>query len=325
MNFLHKPVLLKEVLELFHQSPFRSIQTKTGVGMGTGANAGTEGLKYLDLTFGRGGHLRAMFQRFPNLQALALDADPEAIVYGKKNFAHLLATKRLCLRRMNYSSFHPASQHENKKEQFHFILMDLGLSSPQLEKAERGFSFYQNGQLDMRINPEKGTLCAKEVLASFSQRDLIQLFQTLGEIRRPYRVVEAIVHQRKTQPLSTTAELASLIEKYEKKRARAKSSLHPATPYFLALRLYVNQELNHLQESLKNLLPEALFPGGRLIVISFHSLEDRLVKRSFQKVAHQKGLGQASRSPILASQEEILSNSRSRSAKLRYFDRSWSQ
>ena len=357
MHFPHQPVLLKEVLELFHQSyqatkatkaprsyqssqSYQSHQSSQSYQNSQSCSSPhppqEEGeppsqpdpqshpevlgssLRYLDLTFGRGGHLRVLFEHFPGLQALALDADPEAIAYGKKTFASLVKEKRLCFRQANYSSFLPQGQ-----APFHFILMDLGLSSPQLEKAERGFSFYQKGPLDMRINPEEGTLCAKEVLETFSQKDLIQLFQVLGEQRNPHRVVEAIVRQRKTQPLSTTADLARLVEKHEKKRG-SRGSLHPATLYFLALRLYVNRELQHLQECLKNLLPQALVPGGRLIVISFHSLEDRIVKKSFQEAARRKGLGKASRSPMLASPGEILSNPRSRSAKLRYFDRTLS-
>ena len=179
-------------------------------------NPKSKTLKYLDLTFGRGGHFSAMFQHFPQLQSLALDADPEAIAYGKKAFAQLLKEKRLSFRQANYSSFQP----KKEEEKFDFILMDLGLSSPQLEKAERGFSFYQKGPLDMRINPQGESLSAKDILESFSQEELIQLFQVFGEQKQPYRVVKAIVRQRQKKNLSTTTELANLIEAHEKKFKR---------------------------------------------------------------------------------------------------------
>lgn len=193
--------------------------------------------------------------------------------------------------------------------------MDLGVSSPQLDDPERGFSFYHDGPLDMRMDPTQGT-SAQEIVNTWTEVGLQRVFMELGEIPRPHRVVKAILQDRREKPFTTTSQLSQLIERVEGWRKKGR---HPATQYFLALRLLVNEELDGLKESLPLLMEKALRPGGRLLVITFHSLEDRIVKNIFKD---RKDLGvPVNKKVIVPSREEILENPRSRSAKLRVFSR----
>ena len=287
---LHTPVLLQELLSLFSSDqPPQSI---------------------LDCTFGRGGHSLAFLKRFPKAVILALDRDETAIEFGwtLKEFKE----KKIELLNQNFYEF-PFTFKE--KRTFDLVLMDLGASSPQLDDRERGFSFYKEGPLDMRMD-SKQTFTAKDIINQYSKQDLIQLFQTYGEIRNPYKVVSDIVTQRKRKKIETTTELSQLIQKYY----GFYRNKHPATTWFLALRIAVNEELTGLERCLKAYL-NLLKPKAYWAVISFHSLEDRLIKRAFRQFFKEKKGIICNKKVIQAQAEEKQKNPRSRSAKLRIFQK----
>lgn len=261
-----------------------------------------------DGTFGRGGHLQALLQKFPEVKAVAFDRDFEAIEYGKIKFVNQLAAGTLQLVHQDYRAFDC-----EKWGSFDFMLLDLGVSSPQLDLGHRGFSFYHEGPLDMRMNLQD-PVTAAIILNEWSEDDLNRMFQELGEIRRPFRVVRAILHDRKTQPWETTTQLAGMIERVEGWRVKGH---HPATQYFMALRMAVNSELEGVQKGLRQCLA-GLREGGRLAVITFHSLEDRIVKQVFR--GEVTGFC-VNKKVIQASEEEVKINPRARSAKLRIFQK----
>jgi 16S rRNA (cytosine1402-N4)-methyltransferase len=286
----HQPVLLLPVLE------------------GLAFRSRDEALRYLDGTFGRGGHYQGLRKFYHNLSTLAFDQDAEAVTKGQFRFQSDISSGALDLVLGNYSEFV-----KEKYGNFDIMLLDLGVSSPQLDEASRGFSFYHDGPLDMRMNQDQ-TITAEYLINTLAEDELIRVFKEYGEIFRPFRVVRAIVHDRKTKAFKTTQELAGLIERVD---GWHKKGFHPATQYFMALRLAVNQELEILKESLPRFI-EGLNPGGRLAVISFHSLEDRIVKWIFK----ESSLGeQIHKKVIEASESELKANSRARSAKLRIFER----
>jgi 16S rRNA (cytosine1402-N4)-methyltransferase len=291
-EFGHVPVMVKEILEAFE--PLRS----------------RENLRYFDGTFGRGGHFRAVNALFDGkITSMVMDQDEEAIVHAMESFQPLVQDGRLHVVHGNFSQFseHPA-------EPFDMMLLDLGVSSPQLDTKERGFSFYHDGPLDMRMNQSQH-MTAEILLNTATEAELTTMFQELGEIRQPFRVVRAIAHDRRTKAFKTTRELASLIERVDGWRVKGQ---HPATRYFMALRLSVNNELGVLEHTLPQLM-SALKDGGRLAVLSFHSLEDRIVKTVFRD-SPVEGF-QIHKKVIVPTQEECKSNGRSRSAKLRVFQR----
>jgi len=268
-----------------------------------------------DGTFGRGGHARAVLAAYPGARLLAFDWDEEAIGFGRKAFAGEIADGRLILHRASYTRF----KEEREKAgaawpgAFDLMLLDLGVSSPQLDQAERGFSFYHDGPLDMRMD-QRGDVTAADIVNTWDEQDLAKLFIEYGEIQRPFRVVRAIVHDRQhKKPFSSTRELASMIERVD---GWHKKGSHPATRYFLALRLKVNEELTGIEQALPDLIG-GLAEGGVLAVITFHSLEDRVVKNVFKDHLH---LGQlVNKKVIKPSDEEVARNPRARSAKLRAF------
>lgn len=288
----HYPVMLQEVLAAFY--PYRSQQD----------------VSYFDGTFGRGGHYMAIRQVVPQMKATVMDQDLAAIEYAKNRFQTEVQKGDLEVIHGNFSKF---SEHNLKK--FDMMLLDLGVSSPQLDQADRGFSFYHDGPLDMRMNQQQG-LTAEVLVNTATEEDLIRIFKEYGEVYRPSRVVRAIVHDRKTKAFQSTNQLASLIERVDGWQVKGH---HPATKYFMALRLAVNSELEVVGEALPAMM-KALKPGGRLAVITFHSLEDRIVKNIFRD---SEELGRpVYKKVIVPSQEELDMNSRSRSAKLRVFERS---
>lgn len=267
---------------------------------------------FIDGTFGRGGHSKAILQAFPNSKLIGLDWDQDAVDYAKSEFAEFISAGRVEIHRANFTEF--ASVLGDRP--LVGVLLDLGVSSPQLDTAERGFSFYKDGPLDMRMDQRKETTAA-EIVNTWGDQDLIQLFQKWGEIRRPHRVVNAIVADRKENPFTRTQPLAEMIARVDGWR---KKGHHPATNYFMALRIAVNSELEVLEDSLPT-MAERLLAGGRLLVITFHSLEDRIAKVIF-KALSQKGLGMpVNKKVIQASRDEQKSNPRSRSAKLRVFEK----
>ena len=287
---MHKPVLLDEVVRLAGELRPRTI---------------------LDGTFGRGGHARALMAANPEARVWAFDRDRAAVDHAEAALGAELASGRL---RVEHLNFHGIGAYENGPPGgFDVILLDLGVSSPQLDEAERGFSFYHDGPLDMRMDQSRGESAA-DLVNGWSEVELIDLFARYGEIRRPQRVARAIVADRKEKPFTTTRALAGLIERVE---GWARKGHHPATRYFLALRMAVNEELTGLQSCLPDLM-RALSPRGRLLVLTFHSLEDRIIKYAFK----ESDLGfPLFKKVIVPSREEEQGNPRARSAKLRVFQR----
>ena len=292
---LHIPIMYQEILDIFSE--------KTG-------SKGT----FLDATFGRGGHTKKFLDTFPNIQVTALDQDPDAIEYGNREFSEYIKNKRLRIKKSNFSKYDTNDSAPGYDTRYDGILMDLGVSSPQLDTASRGFSLYHEGPLDMRMDPTQD-LSAKEIVNNWDERDLADLFFKYGDVRKSFRVAKAIVNKRNEKPFETTLELADVIAK---SLGWKKSGHHPATECFQALRIVVNDELNAAHEGISN-LAEMLNNNGRLFVITFHSSEDRLVKRLLLTLGH---IGKpVFKKVIQPSKEEQKFNPRSRSAKLRVFER----
>lgn len=280
----HVPVLAEEVIEAFSSM--------------TGKN----NLSYFDGTFGRGGHYTLLKNNYNITRAVATDQDLQAIAFAKENYPEVT---------IHHINFHNFS--ETNTEKFDMMLADLGVSSPQLDQADRGFSFNKDGPLDMRMNQNQ-SMTAARIVNEFTEDDLFKLFREYGEIPNPARVIRAIVEDRKTKHFTTTLQLAGLIERVD---GWHKKGFHPATQYFMALRLVVNQELYVVEEGIKNLMLQ-LNDGGRLAVISFHSLEDRIIKNLFK----DSDLGfSVNKKVIVPSEEECKTNPRARSAKLRIFQK----
>lgn len=267
---------------------------------------------YVDATLGGGGHAEAILERLESGRLLGLDRDPLAIAHARKRLetfgsrAVIMPGNFAEIDRLHAASGMPPADG---------VLADLGMSSMQLDDAERGFSFNLPGPLDMRMDPESPATAA-ELVNRLPERELADLIFKFAEERHSRRIARAIL---KARPIRTTTELAQVVTRAIPSRAGL-HQIHPATRTFMALRLAVNRELENLTEFLAKVL-RVLAPGGRLVVISFHSLEDRLVKRAFLA---WKGDGRArilTRRVVRASDDEIESNPRARSAKLRAIER----
>ncbi len=284
---------------------------------------------YLDGTFGRGGHARGVLAQLgPGGRLLLMDKDPEAIAVAEREFG---GDARVEIRR---GSFADLARWDAVAGGLDGVLFDLGVSSPQLDVAARGFSFGKDGPLDMRMDPDAGESAA-QWLARAGEAEIADVLYTLGEERQSRRIARAIVARRTQAPLTRTAELAELIASVMPRGGAVsdKSRIHPATRSFQAIRIFVNRELADLETGLDAVLA-ALKPGGRLAVISFHSLEDRIVKRFITRQAKApagnrrlpeatgfvptlRALGDAQR----ADAAEVDANPRSRSAVLRVAER----
>ncbi|MCX7556482.1 16S rRNA (cytosine(1402)-N(4))-methyltransferase RsmH [Xanthomonadaceae bacterium JHOS43] len=276
--------------------------------------------RYLDGTFGRGGHAQAVLERLgPEGRLLVMDKDPEAIAVAR---ALSEADARVAVRQ---ASFATLAEWDQAAAGLDGVLLDLGVSSPQLDEARRGFSFQQDGPLDMRMDPEAGESVA-DFLARADEKDIADVLWLYGEERQSRRIARAIVARRSGDPLVTTAQLADLVAATIGRREPGK---HPATRTFQALRIHVNRELDDLRDGLDAAL-DRLRPNGRLAVISFHSLEDRIVKQFI--AGHSRAPAGNRRLPqvdafvpklraiggaITATAEEVARNPRSRSAVLR--------
>jgi len=276
--------------------------------------------RYLDGTFGRGGHARGVLDRLgPEGRLLVMDKDPEAMAVAR---SELGADTRVAMRQ---ASFARMADWDAAGAGLDGVLLDLGVSSPQLDQAGRGFSFQQEGPLDMRMDPTCGESAA-EFLARADEKEIAEVLWQHGEERMSRRIARAIVAHRVGAPLTTTLELADLVAATIGRREPGK---HPATRTFQALRIHVNRELEELREGLDAAL-ECLRPGGRLVVISFHSLEDRIVKQFM--LGHARAPAGNRRLPAAgtftprlrilgrpgrASAPELASNPRARSAVLR--------
>jgi 16S rRNA (cytosine1402-N4)-methyltransferase len=301
---LHQSVLMAEVLEQLAIRP--------------------DGI-YVDATFGRGGHSQAILNQLGSEgRLLAMDKDPDAVAYAKEHFAH---DHRFTIQHGSFSTLQSFLSQQNLFGKVDGLFFDLGVSSPQLDEAERGFSFMRSGKLDMRMDFSSG-IDAATWIASVSEKDLANVLYEYGEERHSRRIAKAIVMERDKAAIITTQQLAEVIAAAHPAWQFGK---HPATKSFQAIRIAINHELDDLHTGL-SLSIEALKVGGRLLVISFHSLEDRIVKHFMQKqersphdlpaklpIKHDnyipkfKRLGRA----IKPGTEEINSNPRARSAVLR--------
>jgi len=283
--------------------------------------------KYVDGTFGRGGHSRLILERLgPNGHLLGFDKDPEAI-----RVAEALAAEDA-----RFSWFHGSfaelalAMARRDWEEIDGLLLDLGVSSPQLDDPSRGFSFMRDGPLDMRMNPHQSPSAA-EWLATADEKDIANVIWRYGEERFSRRIARLVVERRQEAPIETTRQLAELVSEAVPKKEKHK---HPATRTFQAIRIFINRELEDLEVCLQA-AAERLAPGGRLVVISFHSLEDRLVKRFMRDLARGPKLPRGI--PVTAEQEqsafrlvgkankagaeEVSDNVRARSAVMRVLER----
>lgn len=237
---------------------------------------------YLDCTFGRGGHSSGILNLLNDSgRLLALDRDIDAI--NSSQAKQMLEDSRFSLHHASFAELTAVVEQHGYLSKVDGILMDLGVSSPQLDTAERGFSFLRDGPLDMRMDSEHG-LSAAEYLARVDEKELVRVLFEYGEERFARRIAKAVVDQRQQQALQTTLQLAKLIENSVPFRDKHK---HPATRSFQAIRIEINQELEQIKTGLKQ-AADVLAPGGRLVVIAFHSLEDRIVKRFIRDQAGPK-------------------------------------
>lgn len=259
---------------------------------------------YLDATVGGGGHSRRILEAAPDVRVTALDQDPSALAAAQENLAEF--GDRLHVHALNFADFAPGNL------RFDGILADLGVSSAQFDQGERGFSFRHTAPLDMRMNPRQ-PLSAADLINTEDEAELARIFYIYGEERLSRRIARRIVEQR---PFETTTELAEAIARCVPPKYRY-GRIHPATRVFQALRIAVNRELEVLEQFLEA-APSWLAPGGRIVIISFHSLEDRMVKHGFR---NHPLLTVLTKKPIEAEEAEIQTNPRSRSAKLRVAER----
>ncbi len=273
----HVPVLYQEALDLLNVQP---------------------GQVYVDATLGGAGHTQGILER--GGLVIGLDQDPEAVERAKA-----LNHPNLRVYQANFRNLLEVLK-EAGVEKVAGILADLGVSSFHLEDPGRGFSYQKEGPLDMRMGTEGPT--AEEVVNTLPLEELYRLLRDLGEEKQAHRIAKAIVEVRRKARIRTTTELAEIV----RRAVGFRKAGHPARKTFQALRMYVNDELGALEAFLRQ-AEEALAPGGRLVVITFHSLEDRLVKRFLK----ESGLKVLTKKPIAPSPEEVAKNSRSRSAKLR--------
>ncbi|MCW8944792.1 MAG: 16S rRNA (cytosine(1402)-N(4))-methyltransferase RsmH [Sedimenticola sp.] len=303
----HLPVLFHEALEALNM-------TSDGI--------------YIDGTFGRGGHSAAMLQRLDERGSLlAIDKDPDAIASAAERFA---GDARFEIKQGSFAMLEQFAQEQGCFGRVNGVLLDLGVSSPQLNKSERGFSFLNDGPLDMRMDNTSG-VSAADWLKIAEVDEMAQVFKTYGEERFAKRIARAIAEARVERPIETTRQLSEIVSAANPSWEKGK---HPATRCFQAIRIYINKELDDIKACLEQSL-RVLAPGGRLVVISFHSLEDRIVKRFMRDAARGEQfpagipvteqqrnaslnlIGKA----IKPSREEVDQNPRSRSAVLRVAER----
>ncbi len=303
----HQPVMLEEVVKWLNPQP---------------------GQVMVDCTVGCGGHSLGLVPHLmPRASSavrhveiapghlIAIDRDPDALEIARRrlvefqphveflhdNFCHL--PERLSMLGLS---------------KVHGVVADLGVSSLHLERSERGFSFLRDGPLDMRMDPTQA-LTAAEIVAQWSEDELAMMIERYGEERWAFRIANRIVRARRQQPLRTTTQLARVVAEAVPAQ-RPSRRIHPATRTFQALRIVVNDELESLEQFLR-ILPEVLAPGGRAVLISFHSLEDRLVKYAFRQGAKAGVFQVVTKKPLRPASSEVAENPRSRSAKLRVVER----
>jgi len=307
MNF-HKPVLLNEVIELLELKKNQNV---------------------IDCTVGGGGHaIEILKKTSPKGKLLGIDLDPLAIKHAEKALKKY--SSRITLVCDNYKNINKIKRNVFNTIQIHAILCDLGLSSGQLKDNTRGFSYQASGDLDLRFGPGVGLLTARKIINTYKENELIKIFKEYGEEKLARPIAGAIIEKRRQQKIERPTELAQIIKSIYLRKFKTKSKIHPATKVFQALRIEVNQEL----ENIKSFLPEAvkLLPKkGRLAVITFQGLEDKIIKEFIKRETrdcicppkapacvcnHQASIIKVTSKPVKPSSKEVRDNPRARSAKL---------
>ncbi len=289
----HEPILVETFLSFFSELTIRH---------------------YIDGTVGAGGHAHAILEAHPEIERLyGFDRDPEALEIAGETLKPF--QEKTTLIHANFLDFN-----RYVPESVEGIFLDLGVSSMQLDRPEKGFSLYKEGPLDMRMDPSSD-LDAESVVNFCSEKDLGKIFRDYGEEPRWRAAAKAIVEARRKKPLKTTTDLTEALKSVLTWGGRRGKKINPMTLVFQGLRIYVNDELGGLEKALPKGI-EALAPGGRFGVLTFHSLEDRIVKHTFRQFASQeKTIKILTKKPLIADAEEIKRNPRSRSAKLRFIEK----
>ncbi len=288
LSRIHRSVMTQEVIEFLCPSP---------------------GGVYLDATAGMGGHCEAILRNEPRIKRLiAMDWDQEALAIARERLKEF--QEKIKFFQANFKDM-DAVLAEEAEPGFNGIVMDLGLSSFQLDQSGRGFSFMKDEPLDMRMD-RSGTVMASDMVNSLPKERLEELIKVYGEERWAGKIAEAIERRRQERPIFSTSELSDIVSKAIPRRFHPRK-IHPATKTFQAIRIAINREFENLTQALEK-APDCLLPGGRLVIISFHSLEDRIVKHHLRK---DQRLEVLTKRPIVPKTGEVLSNPRARSAKLR--------
>jgi len=310
-NYHHIPVMLEEVMANLKVAPDKF---------------------YIDATLGGGGHAIEIAQKIqPKGKIIGIDLDPKAVEVTREKAKRLKLIQNIILVKQNFTKIKKIA-YDNGLSQTDGILLDLGLSSGQLQDQQRGFSFLAEGRLDMRFSGlSSNELNACHLVNKLSQKELTKIFSEYGQEPLAKEIARRIIFIRKKQPIIKPRQLVEIVRSIYKKSYRKKSKINPATKVFQAIRIAVNNEI----ENLKTVLPQAvelLDTGGRLVIISYHSLEDKIVKHFFAQEAkgcicppqrptcqcrHKKSLKIITKKPLTPSEEEILENPRGRSAKMR--------
>lgn len=296
---MHFPVLKKEVMAFLSPGPNEN---------------------FIDCTLGEGGHSLAILEKIaPEGKILGIDRSLEMIEGFKEKIKNFSKGKNFILVCDNFSNLKAIVEKNNFRVDL--ALIDLGFSSWHLEKSKKGFSFKRNEPLDMRYGFEENILSAREVVNRFSEKEIEKILKEYGEERFASKIAFQITKERRRRPIENTYDLVEIIRKsvpgwYQKRK------IHFATLSFQALRIFVNDELESLKKALPDLV-EILSPGGKMAIISFHSLEDRIVKNFFKEKERQKIIKILTKKPITASEEEIKINPPSRSAKLRVAEKKY--
>lgn len=289
---IHTPVLINEVIAGIDPIP---------------------GGLYLDGTLGLGGHAAALLERAPDCQLCGLDQDAEALELARERLAGF--SGRVHIFQMQYADF-PSALEKLGWGGINGALLDLGVSSLQLDRPERGFSFRESGPIDMRMNQNSGRDGAWRLVNRGSHAELRDCFATLGEDPQAGRIARRIIEERQKKPIDDTIELAEIIRSAYPPAWRRSARRHPATRSFQALRMVVNDELGQLAHFLDE-IPAWLAPKGRLAIISFHSLEDRLVKHAIKRWTAGGSFRALTKKPLVPDSQEAQTNPRASSAKLR--------
>ncbi|NLM75421.1 MAG: 16S rRNA (cytosine(1402)-N(4))-methyltransferase RsmH [Clostridiaceae bacterium] len=312
MEFVHKPIMLDECMEFLNIRP-------DGV--------------YVDCTLGGAGHSSEILKRLgENGLLIGIDQDENAIKAATKRLSEIKTQGCFAIEHTNFENIREVLK-KRKIDSVDGVLMDLGVSSHQLDEGERGFSYQHDAPLDMRMN-RNNPVNAEVLVNTLSQQDLARIIRDYGEEKWASRIAEFIVRNREIQKIKTTGELVEIIKAAIPAKAR-RTGPHPAKRTFQAIRIAVNRELEVL-ENLLNDVVDVLSPGGRIVVITFHSLEDRIVKRAFKEMSQScicpKDLPQCvcgiepklkviTRKPVTPKEEELKNNPRARSSKLRTAER----